>query len=68
ISTIRVIFDFADLERSVGIHSTGQSGHPASPHYRDLVMPWTRFEAYPLRLDRGAIEAAAVHRLTLRSD
>ncbi|PJF36138.1 MAG: penicillin acylase family protein [Candidatus Thermofonsia Clade 1 bacterium] len=68
ISTIRVIFDFADLERSIGIHSTGQSGHPASPHYRDLVMPWRRFEAYPLRLDRGAIEAAAVHRLTLRSD
>ncbi|MCS6871867.1 MAG: penicillin acylase family protein [Anaerolineae bacterium] len=67
-SVLRVIFDFADLERSVGIHSTGQSGHPASPHYRDLVGPWSRFEAYPLRRDRKAIEAAAVHTLTLQGD
>jgi penicillin amidase len=68
IAVLRVIFDFADLSRSVGIHSTGQSGHPASPHYRDLVQPWARFEAYPLSLDRKTIEAAAVHTLTLRSD
>jgi penicillin amidase len=68
IAVLRVIFDLADLSRSVGIHSTGQSGHPASPHYRDLVQPWARFEAYPLSLDRNAIEASAVHTLTLRSD
>ncbi len=68
ISVLRVIFDFADLERSIGIHSTGQSGHPASPHYRDLVSAWRRFEGYPLRLDRAAIEASAVHRLTLQSN
>lgn len=68
IATLRVIFDFADLERSVGIHSTGQSGHPASPHYRDLVMAWARFEAYPLRLDRAAVEVSAVHTLTLQGN
>ncbi|MFN7209739.1 MAG: penicillin acylase family protein, partial [Aggregatilineales bacterium] len=68
IAVLRVIFDFADLERSVGIHSTGQSGHPASPHYRDLVSAWRRFEGYPLRRDRAAIEASAIHRLTLQSN
>lgn len=30
IPAMRMVIDFADLSSSVGIHSTGQSGHPLS--------------------------------------
>ena len=33
-STRRII-DFSDIENSVSILPTGQSGNPMSPHYRD---------------------------------
>ncbi len=68
ISVVRMIIDFADLENSIGVHSTGQSGHPASPHYRSLVERWARFENLPLRFSRAAVEAAAMETLTLRGN
>lgn len=36
----RGAYDLADLENSRFIIATGQSGHPLSPHYRDLVPLW----------------------------
>ncbi|MCZ6637516.1 MAG: penicillin acylase family protein, partial [Alphaproteobacteria bacterium] len=39
-ATLRAIYDFADLDRSLFIHPTGQSGNPLSPHYRDLINLW----------------------------
>ena len=33
----RVVWDLADLERSVGVVPTGVSGNPASPHWNDQV-------------------------------
>jgi penicillin amidase len=36
----RGAYDLADLERSRFIIATGQSGHPLSPHYRDLAPLW----------------------------
>lgn len=39
-ATYRAIYDFADLDRSLFIHPTGQSGNPVSPHYRDLITLW----------------------------
>ena len=36
----RAIYDLADLRRSRFIIATGQSGHPASAHYRDLLADW----------------------------
>jgi len=32
---IRIILDFADLENSISINPTGQSGNLMSPHYKD---------------------------------
>src|SRR3546814_3878246 len=37
--SLRAIYDLADLNRSQFIDSTGQSGHPLSPYYRDFAMP-----------------------------
>jgi len=37
---LRAVFDLADLDRSRFIIAGGQSGHPLSPHYGDMVGRW----------------------------
>ena len=61
----RQILDPTDWDRSCAIHPTGQSGHPASPHYADFFASWLTGEYHPLPWTRGAVEKAAAHRLTL---
>ncbi len=36
----RAVYDLSDLDRSLFIQATGQSGHITSPHYRDLTALW----------------------------
>jgi penicillin amidase len=62
----RQIVDLADPDASVGVHTTGQSGHPASPHWNDLVPLWSAGEYHPLPLSRAAVEAQGVGTITLR--
>jgi penicillin amidase len=38
--SMRMVVDLSDLSRSVSMNSTGQSGHPLSPHYDDMIAPW----------------------------
>ena len=47
IASWRVVWDLADLERSVGVVPTGVSGNPASPHWNDQVGLYVRGEAKP---------------------
>jgi penicillin amidase len=44
----RGIYDLAHPARSRWIAATGQSGHPLSPHYRDLARLWRRGDYLPL--------------------
>jgi penicillin amidase len=46
-ASFRLLADVSDPERSRWQHMTGQSGHPGSPHYDDLLEPWTRGETNP---------------------
>jgi penicillin amidase len=66
---LRAIYDLADLENSLFIQATGQSGNPLSRHYRDLIGRWRDIEYVRLpRLPAGpgaGAAAKAVHRLTL---
>jgi penicillin amidase len=39
-ASYRAIYDFSDLNRSLFMAAPGQSGHPLSPHYRDLAPLW----------------------------
>src|SRR5207247_1937919 len=55
----RHIIDLSDIEASVGTHAVGQSGHPASPHFRDFIPLWSKGEYHPLPFSRKAVEAAA---------
>ena len=61
----RMVVDVGDWDASFTINSPGQSGDPASPHYRDLFPLWAREEYVPLLFSRAAIEAAAEARIRL---
>ena len=57
-ASFRMIADTADWDRSVGTNSPGQSGDPASPHYRDLFQPWAEGRYFPASYSRPKVEAA----------
>jgi penicillin G amidase len=63
--SLRALYDLADLEASLFIHSAGQSGNPLSPHYRSFAKAWARMEYVPMLTDRERIEAGPVQRLRL---
>jgi penicillin amidase len=56
----RALIDFSDLESSLYIASTGQSGHPLSRHYDDLAQLWRRGEYIPMVLDPQLARAGSV--------
>ena len=57
--SMRMIVDLADFNRSLAIHTTGQSGHPFHPHYIDMAEPWSKVEYHPMLWDRSAVTANA---------
>jgi penicillin amidase len=61
----RQIIDLADLDRSLAIHTTGQSGQPFHLHYADLIARWQAVEYHPLLFSREAIQAGAADTLIL---
>ena len=63
--SFRVVIDVGDWDNSRAVNSPGQSGDPASPHYRDLAPLWLKGEYFPLLYTRPRVEAAAVTRIDL---
>ena len=61
----RFIADLSDLEHCWGQLVPGQSGHLASPHYRDGVTPWLTGEYHPMLFNRQEIEKNVEGWLTL---
>jgi penicillin amidase len=59
-STFRAVYDFADLERSLYIHTTGQSGNPFSPFYRSFARRWARGEYIEIATRRETVAKAAL--------
>lgn len=51
----RQILDLSDWDASRGIHPTGQSGHPASRHYADMLPLWLKGKHHPLLWSREKI-------------
>lgn len=62
----RVVIDVGDWDASVAMNSPGQSGDPASRHYRDLFARWAADQTIPLPYSRAAVEAAATERVLLQ--
>jgi penicillin amidase len=64
----RQVADLGDIDRSLVTSSVGNSGDPASPHYKDLVEPWSRGEHHPALQTSAAVRGAAESVLTLLAD
>lgn len=64
-ASYRLILDVGAWDGSLGINTTGQSGHPRSPHYFDQNRLWRHGQYRPLPFSRKAVEAATVSRLEL---
>ncbi len=61
----RMVLDVGNWDASWTINAPGQSGDPASPHYRDLFPLWAKDEYVPMLYSRAAIEAAVTRRIRL---
>ena len=48
----RAVYDFSDLNKSMFIQSTGQSGNFLSQHYRDFAKPWSQSKFIPMTTDK----------------
>lgn len=64
--SFRMIVDMSNLDNSVNIHTTGQSSHPFSEFYDNMIPLWARVEYKPMLFTREAVQAAAKYTLTLQ--
>jgi penicillin amidase len=64
--SMRMVAEMGNTEASAGfVIPTGQSGLPYSRHYDDQLEMWRSGDLLSLSLDRSAVEASAVQRMTL---
>jgi penicillin amidase len=63
--SMRMIVDLGNLNNSVTVHTTGQSGHAYHPHYVDMAPLWANTEYYAMLWDEWAITADAEGHLVL---
>ena len=61
----RAIYDLSDLDRSLFIHSTGQSGNVLSALYRSFEEDWRKGRYITVPIARAAFESNALGRLRL---
>ena len=66
--SMRMIVDMSDLDASLSILPTGQSGHPTHKHYDDMTPLWANGEYNPMLWSREAVEANAVDHLVLQPE
>ena len=57
-ASLRAIYDLADLERSLFMQSTGQSGNVLSPWYASFAERWARVEYVTIPTRRESIAGA----------
>ena len=65
-ASFRIIADCSDWDNSVGTNCPGQSGNPASPHYKDLIGPWAGGQYFPIYFSRQKVASAAESILMLK--
>ena len=56
-ASLRAIYDLSDLEKSLYIHSGGQSGNILSDHFKAFSEAWAKNEYIPMRAERKTLEA-----------
>ena len=61
----RMIVDLGNLQNSLAVISTGQSGHAYHPHYIDMADLWRNIGYHPMHWERESIEQDAEDHLRL---
>ncbi len=61
----RMVVNFADLDASLMNITLGESGHVASPHYRDQYRAWLEIHSFALPFSDAGVERTTRHRLRL---
>jgi len=64
-ASFRMVLDVGNWDASRVVNTPGQSGNPASPHYRDLAPLWAKGEYFPLVYSRKAVEKESKEKLEL---
>lgn len=64
-ASFRIVADLSDWDNSVGTNTPGQSGDPASPHYRDLFPLWAQGRYFPVFFTRAKVESVTETRTML---
>ena len=54
--SMRMIVDLGNLNNSLSINTTGQSGHAYHPHYIDMADMWRNIQYHAMNWDQGVIE------------
>lgn len=53
--SMRMIVDFSNLNNSVTVHTTGQSGHAYNKHYDDMAKLWSTIQYYPMWWNQDSV-------------
>lgn len=64
--SMRMVVDLSNLDSSVWVNSTGQSGHAYAPHYDDQIDAWVENESFAWPFSPGAVAAAKDEELVLK--
>jgi penicillin amidase len=60
-----MVLDLGNWDAARVINTPGQSGDPASHHYRDLALLWAKSQYFPLVYSSKAVEKESRQRLAL---
>jgi penicillin amidase len=63
--SMRMLVDLSDLDNSLTVHTTGESGHAYNPHYIDLANLWRTIQYYPMLFSRERVLSSSPQHLTL---
>ncbi|HVT37594.1 MAG TPA: penicillin acylase family protein [Gemmatimonadaceae bacterium] len=64
-ASFRFLVETGDWDNALGTNSPGQSGNPASPHYRDLFELWKDDKYFPVKYSRTGVESVTEARTIL---
>jgi penicillin amidase len=63
--SMRMLVDLSDLDNSLTVNTTGQSGHAYNAHYIDLANLWRTIQYYPMLWSRDRVIPSSPQQLTL---
>lgn len=61
----REIVDLSNLDNSLALHTTGESGHAYQQHYDDMAPLWAKVEYYPMWWEQDSVIKDAEGHLVL---